>query len=96
MKAAETPRGVAFCAHTINEENTLVIPDSSLDPRFSENPLATGPENVRFYAGVPLRSPDGQPVGTFCIVDHKPRDMSAEDLAALEGMAKEVEAEIWS
>jgi len=96
LEADETPRDIAFCAHAINEENPLVIPDSSLDPRFSENPLATGQENVRFYAGVPLRSPQGQAVGTFCIVDHQPRELSPEDLASLKEMGREIEAEIWS
>ena len=96
LEADETSRDIAFCAHAINEEKPLVIPDSRLDPRFSENPLATGQENVRFYAGAPLRSPQGQAVGTFCIVDHKPRELSPEELASLKDMAREVEAEIWS
>jgi GAF domain-containing protein len=95
LEADETSREVAFCAHAINEEDALVVPDSSLDPRFSLNALATGPENVRFYAGVPLRSPEGQAVGTMCIVDHEPREMSEEDMEVLKGMAKEVEGEIW-
>jgi DNA-binding response OmpR family regulator len=95
LELDETSREVAFCAHAINEEEALVVSDSSLDPRFSQNPLATGPEQVRFYAGVPLRSPEGQAIGTMCIVDHEPRALAPEELEALKGYARDVEKEIW-
>ena len=71
-----TSRKVAFCAHTVQRKpgcGVLIVPDASQDPRFRENPLVTGPWHVRFYAGAPIRSPEGEVLGVFCILDTQPR-----------------------
>ncbi len=93
----EDPREDSFCAHAILGENvTMVVPDASVDPRFVDNPLVLGEPNIRFYAGQPVIAPGGEPVGTLCVIDDKPRlaeDFDHEALAELAGM---VEAEIAS
>ncbi|MEW6282087.1 MAG: GAF domain-containing protein, partial [Candidatus Eremiobacterota bacterium] len=90
----ETPRSISFCAHTILDEQAMVIPDATLDPRFRGNPVVTGDLHVRFYAGVPVCSQDGLRVGTFCLVGNQPRGFDAEDLANLEDFAACAETEL--
>jgi PAS domain S-box-containing protein len=69
----ETPRSMSICATALQEKELLVIADLANDPRFSDNPLVTEPPHVRFYAGAVLRTPEGLPLGTVCVLDHKPR-----------------------
>lgn len=73
LKTPETPRNVAFCDHTIRQDSVMVVLDATKDPRFSENPLVTGPPHIRFYAGAPLIALNGARLGSFCIIDDKPR-----------------------
>lgn len=70
---SQTPRDIAFCAHTILSSRPLIVPDATLDERFQCNPLVTGPEQIRFYAGAPLVSYDGVRLGAFCVLDRRPR-----------------------
>ncbi|WP_145003673.1 putative bifunctional diguanylate cyclase/phosphodiesterase [Pseudomonas oryzihabitans] len=87
--ACETDRGIAFCSHTIEQEEALVILDAHLDPRFCNNPLSRGEPHIRFYAGVPLRTPSGQALGTLCVADSWPRNQfSAADLQTLKDLAR--------
>lgn len=75
IDATETPRSQSFCAHSIlDRNNVMVIPDATQDERFTNNPLVTDNPGIRFYAGAPIVSDDGQPLGTFCIIDTSPRD----------------------
>ncbi|MBA2935428.1 response regulator [Sphingomonas sp. CGMCC 1.13654] len=85
LDAAETPRSVAFCDHAIRGHDVLVVPDATRDPRFANNPLVTGDPFIRFYAGAPIRTPEGHAIGTVCVIDTAPRDRfdQAPALAAL-------------
>ena len=87
MNEHETPRDVAFCAHAILDDEIMVVSNASSDPRFADNPLVTGDLNIRFYAGHPVKSPDGANVGTLCIMDHQPRELSHEDRRLLDDLA---------
>lgn len=74
LEAEETPRKVAFCAHVIQSSlDCFVVPNATKDVRFQHNPLVLGPPNVRFYAGAPLVSPEGEKLGTLCVVHNQPR-----------------------
>lgn len=73
MDACETGRDVSFCDHAMREHDVMVVPDATLDPRFAANGLVTGAPHIRFYAGAPLVSADGFPVGSLCVIDYKPR-----------------------
>lgn len=79
----ETPRDVSFCGHAIAQSTPLIVPDALADPRFSDNPMVIGHPFVRFYAGAGLRLPYGQVVGTFCIMDRRPRTFDRLDEAIL-------------
>ena len=94
LSDSETPRDISFCGHAILDDDVMVIPDTQLDPRFSDNPLVTGHPNIRFYAGQPLRGRDGHNVGVLCIKDHRPRQMGATDLQALRDLAIWAEHEL--
>jgi len=83
----ETPRSIAFCAHSLLGNNIMLVPDATLDPRFSDNPLVTGPTQVGFYAGVPLINDEGYALGTLCVIDQKVRNLSAMQIQALETLA---------
>lgn len=89
-----TERSVSFCTHAIMEPVPLVVPDATVDPRFASNRLVTGDPFIRFYAGHPFRSPDGFPIGTLCIIDRRPRTLSAEQLDRLRDLAGLVEREL--
>ncbi len=90
----ETPRDVAFCAHTILEEEALVVADATRDERFEDNPLVSADPSIRFYAGHPIHGPSGLPLGALCVLDVEPREVSADDLATLRDLAAVVEKEI--
>ncbi len=94
MEAGEMPREQAFCAHAILHDQPLVVPDASSDARFADNPLVTGAPNIRFYAGVPIRSGDGLPIGTLCAIDDHARVLSADELCILIDLADIVQKEV--
>lgn len=82
-------RDVSFCGHAINQLDIMVVPDATQDERFHDNPLVTGETSVRFYAGVPLRSPGGLALGALCVLDNKPHlDFSEEDQRRLLELAR--------
>ncbi len=88
---AGTPRDAAFCSHTILSTEPMVVEDASLDPRFVDNPLVTGPTGVRFYAGVPIFGASGHPFGSLCVIDTQPRKISESALEALRVIGRMVE-----
>lgn len=90
--AHQTGRDISFCGHTIAQGTPLVIEDSLLDERFADNPLVTGDLSLRFYAGMPLRTPDGFVLGTLCALDSRPRHLTDEQLAMLELLAQQAVA----
>ncbi len=91
-----TPLDVSICAHAILQPGTLVVPDLTLDPRFAGNPLVTGEPRLRFYAGVPLETPEGLPLGTLCVLDYQPRPagLTAAQEFALTVLARQVMAQL--
>lgn len=90
LDESQTPRDVAFCAHTILHADPLIVNDATRDDRFRDNPLVTEPPHVRFYAGVPLVNPKGLALGSLCAVDRKPRELSREQIVALESLGRQV------
>ena len=91
LDASETPRDVSFCGHAINNPKELFeVQDSTKDPRFHDNPLVTQDPNVIYYLGVPLLTADGHALGTLCVVDHKPRQVSEEAKTALKALSQQV------
>lgn len=89
LAAQQTPRDLAFCAHAILEpEQIFQVSDARLDPRFADNALVTGEPNVCFYAGTPLLTPDRLPVGTLCVIDRVPRQLTPEQMTALQTLGR--------
>lgn len=94
LTSQEVPRELAFCPYALSMSETLVIENASVDPRFASNPLVTGPDHIRFYAGAQLRTTEGIVLGTLCVLDRKPKHLDATDVAALEDLAHGVIAEL--
>lgn len=88
----KTSRDVAFCAHAINTpDKMLIVNDATEDERFKENPLVTGDPNIAFYAGMPLSTKAGMALGTLCVIDSKPKVLSASQIETLKSLAGLVE-----
>lgn len=94
IDAQETGRDVSFCGHAICADETFVVEDAALDPRFSDNPLVTRAPHIRFYAGVPLRDTEGLPLGTLCIIDDKPRHFDPHQKLQLERLARQASRQL--
>jgi signal transduction histidine kinase len=86
----QTPIQQSFCAHALLEHSFLEVSDTTRDSRFDCNPLVTGAPHVRFYAGALLRTPDGLPLGTVCVLDDKPRQLTSEQRDILAALARQV------
>ena len=94
LGVSETPIGSSICAHAIRQPGLFVVPDTLADARFVHNPLVTGDPNLRFYAGAPLHTADGVPLGTVCVLDSQPRSLSAQQAEALQALARQTMAQI--
>ena len=94
ISITETPRSWAFCNYTIMENKIMVVEDATQDPRFATNPLVTGSEAIRFYAGVPLLDRHACRLGTLCVLDRVPRQLTHDQTWALTELASIVSEEI--
>jgi two-component system, NtrC family, sensor kinase len=90
ISANETSRDVSFCAHAILQNKLFIVPDTKDDARFAQNPLVTGEPKIRFYAGAPLITPDGQALGTLCVIDKVPHTLRPDQKRALEILSSHV------
>ena len=90
----ETPREISVCSHAILQKNVFVVPDLSQDDRFAENPLVTADPKIRFYAGAPLITPEGESLGTLCVVDMVPRSLRPDQKRALQILSCHVMAQL--
>ena len=90
LDAKETIREVSFCAHAIlAPDSPMIIEDARTDERFKNNPLVTGEPHIVFYAGFPVIH-KGLPMGTICVIDFKPRNLSALQLQAMKTFAHSI------
>ena len=90
LNVSETPVEIAFCKHAIEHNNLFLIEDATLDERFKNNPLVTNHPDIRFYAGTPLTTSDGHNIGTLCVLDNKPGQITTEQQEALYILGKQV------
>jgi len=90
----ETHRDMAFCAHAIAAPETMIVSDTLEDERFQFNPLVVEDPKIRFYAGAPLRVPDGHALGTLCVIDRVPRQLTADQQRALEALSRQAVAQL--
>ena len=94
MAVDQTPRDMSFCAHALGRQTLLIVPDTALDDHFAANPLVTDGPQVRFYAGAPLVTPEGESLGTLCVLDSKPRTLTDEQQEALLILSRQVMAQL--
>ncbi|WP_161597072.1 GAF domain-containing protein [Dyadobacter flavalbus] len=86
----ETSQKDAFCSHTIQQPELMIVPDALMDPRFVDNPLVTSDPNIRFYAGAPLTTQDGHSLGSLCVIDQKPKELTEIQKSMLTILSKQV------
>ncbi|MFN8576091.1 MAG: ATP-binding protein [Candidatus Sericytochromatia bacterium] len=90
LNATETPRNVGFCAHAIMKDEMFIISDTLQDARFVNNPLVVSEPNIRFYAGAPITTTNGEILGEICVIDNKPRELNESQVKALEALGRQV------
>jgi GAF domain-containing protein len=91
LEMKETPRDHAFCTHAINSRDSVfIVKDARNDKRFDDNPLVTGHPNIVFYASVPLVNPEGIALGTICVIDNRPRELTQKQLDSLAALSNQV------
>ena len=92
IEAEETPRDWSFCAHAIHTDQPLIVTDALRDDRFIDNPLVCGDPKIRFYAGFPLNNDAEHRIGTLCVIDRKPSQLSSNQLQIMEALSRQVVA----
>jgi GAF domain-containing protein len=92
VAAEQTSRDIAFCAHTIMRTEPMIVPDAALDARFSDTELVRRNDQIRFYAGFPLVSPEGLSLGSLCAMDRQPRELTTEQKEVMVALARQVMA----
>jgi len=90
LESRETRKSIAFCLHAIQQDDVFEIRDALQDQRFSHNPLVLNDPHIRFYAGMPLKTPEGYNIGTMCIIDTKPRILDNRQRCVIETLARQV------
>ncbi len=90
----ETPLESSFCRQAILQEDFLYVPDARHDPRFEDNPLVVGDPGLRFYAGALLKTADGHPIGTVCVLDTKPHQLTERQRKGLARLARQTMAQM--
>jgi PAS domain S-box-containing protein len=88
LDASETPRDISFCGHVVANNEMLVITDTLQDERFADNPLVVNDPNIRFYAGLPLKTSDNFTLGTLCVIDRQPRDLTPLQIQQLKSLSR--------
>jgi len=94
INTQQTSRDISFSTHAIEQDEPLIIRNALNDERFRDNPLVTGEPYIRFYLGMPLRTPDGYNIGTLCAIDQKPRDLLVDEISMLGDLARLVVDEL--
>ena len=94
ISATETSRSISFCSHAIQQTGLYIVADAASHETFRENPFVTGDPNIRFYAGAPLITPEGQALGTLCVIDSVPRTLTPAQIDALEALKRQVQAQL--
>ena len=94
LDVQETARNISFCAHAIEQPGLFVVPDTLTDGRFRDNPMVVNEPHIRFYAGAPLLTRDGDPLGTICVVDSRPRTLTDDQRAALNALRRQAETQL--
>lgn len=94
VSESESPRDFAFCAHGILQQEVFEVTNALTDERFANNPAVTGESKIRFYAGAPLITSDGQTLGMLCVKDRTPRELTSAQKDALQALSRQVVAQL--
>jgi anti-sigma regulatory factor (Ser/Thr protein kinase) len=94
VAVTQTSRAVSFCSHAIEHSGLFIVPDASADERFRDNPFVADGPRFRFYAGAPLLTREGAALGTLCVIDRVPRNLSKSQLEALDALRRQVESQL--
>jgi anti-sigma regulatory factor (Ser/Thr protein kinase) len=95
ITVAETSRSISFCSRAIEQAGSLyIVPDATQHETFRDNPMVTSEPGIRFYAGAPIRTPDGLALGTLCVADRVPRTLTQDQVESLEALRRQAQAQL--